>query len=89
MAAALEVPGPKTFWPGGHLFYFRRDRMTLFDETSRPELVQFLRRTPTTLVLVEQGPPLEDFLDGLPVDLNAVVYRPGRWHRPRRPARGV
>jgi len=35
MAAALEAPGPKTFWPGGQIFYFRRDPLKFFTRLAR------------------------------------------------------
>src|ERR671936_1955431 len=43
MVAAPVAPGPKTLWPGGHLFYFRRDPLDLLTRLAREygDVVQF------------------------------------------------
>jgi cytochrome P450 len=53
MAAALEAPGPKTFWPGGHLFYFRRDPLKFFTRLAREygDVVQFKAGTQRVFLL--------------------------------------
>ncbi|HEX3557777.1 MAG TPA: cytochrome P450 [Pyrinomonadaceae bacterium] len=53
MVAALEVPGPKTFWPGGHLFYFRRDPLKFFTRLAREygDVVHFKAGTQSIFLL--------------------------------------
>jgi cytochrome P450 len=42
-ATALEAPGPKTFWPGGHVLNFRRDTLRFLTRAAREygDVVQF------------------------------------------------
>jgi len=74
MAAALEVPGPKTFWPGGHLFYFRRDPLKFFTRLAREygDVVQF-RAGPQRVFLLNHPDYVRDLL----------VTHHGRFHKGR------
>jgi hypothetical protein len=59
-------------------FYLRHESISLVGPTQRQALVDFLKRQPATLVLVESGPPLEEFLRLLPRTLKTVVQLPSR-----------
>src|SRR5256714_2172070 len=61
--AALEVPGPKTFWPGGHVFYFRRDPLKFFTRLAREygDVVQF-RAGPQRIFLLNHPDYVRDVL---------------------------
>src|ERR1043165_5308128 len=63
MAAALEAPGPKTLWPGGHLFYFRRDPLKFFARLAREygDAVQF-RAGPQRVFLFNHPEHVRDIL---------------------------
>jgi cytochrome P450 len=63
MAAALEAPGPKTLWPGGHLFYFRRDPLKFFARLAREygDAVQF-RAGPQRVFLLNHPDHVRDIL---------------------------
>ena len=53
MVAAHVAPGPKTLWPGGHLFYFRRDPLNLLTRLAREfgDVVQFRAGTQRVFLL--------------------------------------
>jgi cytochrome P450 len=53
MVAAHVAPGPKTLWPGGHLFYFRRDPLNLLARLAREygDVVQFRAGTQRVFLL--------------------------------------
>ena len=63
MTAALEVPGPKTLWPGGHVFYFRRDPLKFFTRLAREygDAVQF-RAGPQRIFLLNHPDYVRDVL---------------------------
>jgi cytochrome P450 len=63
MAAAPEAPGPKTLWPGGHLFYFRRDPLKFFTRMAREygDVVQF-RAGPQRIFLLNHPDYVRDIL---------------------------
>src|SRR5947209_20101683 len=63
MAAALEAPGPKTFWPGGHVFYFRREPLKFFTRLAREygDAVQF-RAGPQRIFLLNHPDYVRDVL---------------------------
>ena len=63
MTAALEVPGPKTLWPGGHVFYFRRDPLKFFTRLAREygDAVQF-RAGPQRVFLLNHPDYVRDVL---------------------------
>ena len=63
MVAALEVPGPKTLWPGGHGFYFRRDPLTFLTRLAREygDVVQF-RAGPQRVFLLNHPDHVRDVL---------------------------
>src|SRR5256714_14739477 len=63
LTAALEVPGPKTFWPGGHVFYFRRDPLKFFTRLAREygDMVQF-RAGPQRIFLLNHPDYVRDVL---------------------------
>src|SRR2546430_2181986 len=63
MAAALEAPGPKTFWPGGQIFYFRRDPLKFFTRLAREygDAVQF-RAGPQRVFLLNHPDYVRDVL---------------------------
>src|SRR5256714_4182493 len=60
---ALEVPGPKTLWPGGHVFYFRRDPLKFFTRLAREygDIVQF-RTGPQRVFLLNHPDYVRDIL---------------------------
>src|SRR2546423_626622 len=60
---ALEVPGPKTLWPGGHVFYFRRDPLKFFTRLAREygDAVQF-RAGPQRVFLLNHPDYVRDVL---------------------------
>ena len=53
MVAAHVAPGPKTLWPGGHLFYFQRDPLNLLTRLAREygDVVQFRAGTQRVFLL--------------------------------------
>src|SRR5919108_3583452 len=53
MVAAPVAPGPKTLWPGGHLFYFRRDPLNLLTRLAREygDVVHFKAGTQRVFLL--------------------------------------
>src|SRR5919199_6608226 len=63
MAAAHEAPGPKTLWPGGHVFYFRRDPLRFFTRLAREygDVVQF-RAGPQRIFLLNRPDYVRDVL---------------------------
>src|SRR5256714_14609654 len=63
MVAALEVPGPKSFWPGGNIFYFRRDPLKFFTRLAREygDIVQF-RAGPQQIFLLNHPDYVRDIL---------------------------
>ena len=63
MVAAPEAPGPKTLWPGGHLFYFRRDPLNFFTRLAREygDVVQF-RAGPQRVFLLNHPDYVRDVL---------------------------
>src|SRR5947209_15963861 len=63
MAAALEAPGPKTFWPGGQIFYFRREPLKFFTRLAREygDAVQF-RAGPQRVFLLNHPDYVRDVL---------------------------
>jgi cytochrome P450 len=63
LTAALEAPGPKTFWPGGHIFYFRRDPLKFFTRLAREfgDAVQF-RAGPQRVFLFNHPDYVRDIL---------------------------
>jgi dolichol-phosphate mannosyltransferase len=64
-------------WPSAS-FYFRRDLIPSFDDECRQSLVEFLSKTPETLVIVDNGPPLHDLLGALPDSLTTEICLPRR-----------
>ena len=60
------------------LFYLRRESALQANESDLPVLLNYLHEHPETLVVIESGRPLDDFLSALPVDLETCVRRPGR-----------
>src|SRR5436305_12657902 len=63
MAAAPEVPGPKTLWPGGHGFYFRREPLTFLTRLAREygDVVQS-RAGPQRVFLLNHPDHVRDIL---------------------------
>src|SRR5437588_436881 len=63
LTATLEVPGPKTLWPGGHIFYFRRDPLRFFTRLAREygDAVQF-RAGPQRIFLLNHPDYVRDVL---------------------------
>src|SRR5437868_10514085 len=63
MVAAPEAPGPKTLWPGGHLFYCRRDPLNSFTRLAREygDVVQF-RAGPQRVFLLNRPDYVRDVL---------------------------
>jgi dolichol-phosphate mannosyltransferase len=57
-------------------FYLRRDVVCLCDQEHRDDLIKFLQKQAKTMVLVESGPPLVDFLAALPPTLGHEVHFP-------------
>jgi 4-amino-4-deoxy-L-arabinose transferase-like glycosyltransferase len=57
-------------------FYLRRDVVLCFDEQHRESLLSYLSARPKTLVLVESGTPLEEFLSILPSRFTTEVHHP-------------
>jgi 4-amino-4-deoxy-L-arabinose transferase-like glycosyltransferase len=57
-------------------FYLRREVVCSYDEHHRQQLIDFLTKKPKTLVLVESGPPLQEFLATLPHTLKTEVHYP-------------
>ena len=88
MVAAPEAPGPKTLWPGGHLFYFRRDPLNFFTRLAREygDVVQF-RAGPQRVFLLNHPDYVRDvlvthherlrLLDGEPRGARAELGREG------------
>jgi dolichol-phosphate mannosyltransferase len=76
-AATRPVIAYARQWPSAS-FYLRRDLVSFCDEPDRAALIDFLQRTPETLVLVEHGPLLDDLLGSLPRSLEAQVIDPKR-----------
>ncbi len=60
------------------LFYLQRESAIEADARDFPVLVHLLHQNPETLVLVESGLPLDEFLRALPQDLETRVRRPER-----------
>src|SRR2546421_3317945 len=60
---ALEVPGPKPLWPGGHVFYFRRDPLKFFTRLAREygDAVRF-RAGPQRVFLLNHPDHVRDVL---------------------------
>jgi cytochrome P450 len=63
MVAAREVPGPKTYWPGGHGLYFRREPLTFLTRLAREygDVVQF-RAGPQRVFLLNHPDYVRDVL---------------------------
>jgi dolichol-phosphate mannosyltransferase len=57
-------------------FYLSRDVVCCFDEQHQAELFSFLCSHPKSLVLVESGAPLQEFLNFLPAFFTAEVHTP-------------
>ncbi|HST50505.1 MAG TPA: cytochrome P450 [Pyrinomonadaceae bacterium] len=60
---ALEAPGPKSYWPGGQVFYFRRDPLKFFTRLAREygDAVQF-RAGPQRVFLLNHPDYVRDVL---------------------------
>jgi cytochrome P450 len=63
MVAALAVPGPKTFWPGGHVYSFRRDPLKFLTRLAREygDVVQF-KTGPQRIFLLNHPEHVRDVL---------------------------
>jgi 4-amino-4-deoxy-L-arabinose transferase-like glycosyltransferase len=57
-------------------FYLRRDVVFCYDELHRTALLDYLQGQPKTLVLVESGAPLNEFLALLPSQFTTEIHQP-------------